>query len=96
MAASEDDIRGLRRFGESRQPLSDLVDADARFPASRNHAQKGSFHGAQRFYSLREDKRKDHSLRYRSRRSGSWKTVGVLTALLRTAAPCRFRKEQST
>ena len=29
MAASEDDIRGLRRFGESRQPLSDLVDADA-------------------------------------------------------------------
>ena len=28
-AASEDDIRGLRRFGESRQPLSDLVDADA-------------------------------------------------------------------
>ena len=29
MAASEDDIRGLRRYGESRQPLSDLVDADA-------------------------------------------------------------------
>lgn len=28
VAVSEDDIRGLRRFGESHQPLSDLVDAE--------------------------------------------------------------------